>query len=147
MNEHDDAESHSRDPIAEYLEKRGVSAGVRKKGLRGLVADWIGIARSAAHYNLTLDDWVNDLDLRDIIAGALAFAPQNERHALHEALERADDEFRAGTLAFEQSAAHGSRSRAQAYDPSRQWWYFRYPAHPGDSMRADLKAAGVTPRS
>lgn len=147
MNKHGDAHSHSGDPVEEYFAKRGVSEGVRKKGLRGLVADWVAIAQSAAHYNLTLDDWVNDLDLRDIIAGALALAPESEHRALRDTLERADNEFRAATLASEQSAAHGSTPKARDYDSSRQWWYFRYPAHPGDSMRADLRAAGVKRRS
>lgn len=146
MSKHGDAEPHSRDPVAEFFATRGVSEGVRRKGLRGLVANWLQIARSAAHYNLTLDDWVNDLDLRDIIAGAMAVAPESERHALRDALERADEEFRAATLVSVQSPAHGATSRARAYDPVRQWWYFRYPAHPGASMSADLAAAGIVRR-
>jgi hypothetical protein len=147
MAKHGEPEPSSRDPVAEYFETRGVSENVRTRGLRGLVADWVAIARSAGRYNLTLDDWVNDLDLRDIIAGALAVAPDSERHAMRDLLERADEEFRAATFTSAHAAPHNSTARANAYDPTRQWWYFRYPAHPGDSMRADLNAAGVKARS
>jgi len=146
MTKHGDAEPRSRDPVAEYFESRRVSEGVRRKGLRGLVADWAAIARSAAHYNLTLYDWVNDLDLRDIIAGAMAVAPEGERHALRDALARADDAFRAETLVSARSPVHFSTSHVNEYDPARQWWYFRYTTHPGESMRADLTAAGIIGR-
>lgn len=146
MSKHGDAEPRSRDPVAEYFERRGVSDGVRRKGLRGLVADWAAIARSAAHYNLTLYDWINDLDLRDIIAGAMAVASEGEQHAVRDALARADDEFRDATLHSARSPAFGSSPRVNEYDPARQWWYFRYPSHPGDSMRADLTAAGIVGR-
>src|SRR6478672_4034349 len=117
MKKQGDAEPRSRDPVAEYFASRGVSEGVRQRGLRGLVADWRAIARSAARYDLTLYDWINDLDLRDIIAGAMAVAPESERHALRDALERADEEFRDATLVSAQSPAHGAGSRSNAYDP------------------------------
>jgi hypothetical protein len=29
------------------------------------------------------------------------------------------------------------------YDPSRTWWYFRRPRHPGEMMQNDLIAAGL----
>ena len=143
MTKHGDAPRHTRDPVAQYFEERGVSIGVRKKGLRGIIVDWGAIAQSASHYNLTLYDWVNDLDLRDIIAGALDVAPEHERDEVGDALDRADHTFRAATLPSERSPVTAPTAVANEYDPARQWWYFRYPAHPGDSMRSDLAAAGV----
>ena len=147
MTKRDDAQRLERDRVSEYFEERGVSAGVRKKGLRGIIADWGAIAQSAATYDLTLFDWMNDLDLRDIIAGALAVASEGERDAVRDALERADHAFREATIPAARALAVASNEGDDARDPARQWWYFRYPAHPGDSMRADLVSAGVMRRS
>ena len=143
MSKRDNAHGLPRDRVAQYFEERGVSAGVRKKGLRGIIAEWGAIAQRAAHYDLTLFDWMNDLDLRDIIAGALAVAPEGARNEVRDALDRADHAFRAATVPAARALAVASSAGADEFDPARHWWYFRYPAHPGDSMRADLAAAGI----
>jgi len=134
------------DPVERYFDQRGVSAGVRSKGLRGIVADWEAIARGAENYELTLDDWLNDLDLRDIIAGAMAVAPEAIVQILRDTLERADDAFRAATVEFKQSlweVGVDAKPGARRHDRVSQWWYFRYPRRPGFSMRRDLESAGI----
>lgn len=133
-----------QDPVDQYFANRGVSAGVRSKGLRGIVASWDAIARNAERYELTLDDWLNDLDLRDIIAGAMAVASNTTVGDLRDALERADDTFREATIELKQSlwGVHGAGG-ARSHDPIAQWWYFRYPRRPGFSMRRDLDSAGI----
>jgi hypothetical protein len=139
MPQRDDA----RDPVATYLTNRGASDQLRHAGLRGLITRWSVIARDAAHYNLTIDDWLNDVDLRDMIAGAMAVAPDAERHAVAQALDDADESFRSATMATKRSLWGDPVSVADNHDPQQQWWYFRRPAHPGKTMRADLTAAGV----
>src|SRR5665213_725625 len=99
MTRHDDA----RDPVATYLADRGVSDQLRSAGLRGLVGRWKVIAHDAAHYDLTIDDWLNDVDLRDIIAGAMDVAPAAERLAIEPELVGADETFRAATIETQRS--------------------------------------------
>lgn len=140
MTRHDDAQRFTGEAVAQYFEKRGVSADVRQKGLRGIIAEWEAIARGAERYELTLDDWLNDVDLRDIIDGAMAVASKHERDELRGILERADEAFRAVTVESVRSLWGTSHDRIQ------QWWYFRCPTRPGEMMRADLTAAGVTLR-
>ncbi|HEY8310001.1 MAG TPA: hypothetical protein VIG47_05560, partial [Gemmatimonadaceae bacterium] len=110
---------------------------------RDVVAQWEAIAQTAARYDLTLDDWLNDLDLRDIVAGAFAAASPTQRDDAREALDRADALFRAGTVETDRSLWGDAVALADEHDPKRQWWYFRRPANPGDSMRADLISAGI----
>ena len=101
------------------------------------------MARDSAQYDLTLDDWRNDLDLRDIIAGAVAVASEHDRLATHAALARADALFRDGTVdAGRPLWDSGAHPIPQAEGPGR-WWYRRYPARPGDTMRADMAAARI----
>ena len=124
------------DPVARYLAERGVSTVVRGTDLRGIVAKWDAIASRAERYDLTLDDWLNDLDLRDIIAGAMAVAPEHDRHAVRSILEASDNRFRCATV-------ESPRPLVADVDRTAQWWYLRYPAHPGAGMRNDLFAAGL----
>jgi hypothetical protein len=142
MQHHDDAR-HANDAVTRYLADRGVSAEVRRKGLRGVVGEWSNVASKAARYDLTLDDWLNDLDLRDIIAGALSVAAEGERAAVRGTLDRADEVFRAATLQSPTSLWGSAEGMGGALAPVRQWWYYRYPSRPGETMRADLLAAGI----
>ena len=103
MTERNNAGGESRDPVDQYFIERGVSAGVRSKGLSGIISDWDTIAQRAEGYDLTLDDWLNDLDLRDIIAGAITRAPVAAADDLRDALARADEAFRAATIELEKS--------------------------------------------
>src|SRR5690242_6863167 len=95
---HRDGHGDSDDAVDRYLADRGVADHVRARGLRGMIDDWAGIAAAAERYDLTLDDWINDLDLRDIIAGALSVASPGEQHRVREVLARADERFRAATV-------------------------------------------------
>jgi hypothetical protein len=111
------------------------------RSLEESVARWEAIAKTAATYNLTLDDWLNDLDLRDVIE-------RQRRHgeitdALQSRLEAADHEFRENTRETTRSL-WGDNAGAD-HRPTREWWYFRYPSSPGKEMRTDLQAAGVLP--
>ena len=139
MTGHDHRED-SNGPVARYLTERGVSPGVRNTGLRGIVAKWDAISLHAEHYDLTLDDWLNDLDLRDIIAGAISVAPGHERQAVQSILARADDRFRDATVESPRPLVAGANRVAQ-------WWYLRYPAQPGAGMRGDLIDAGFLARA
>jgi hypothetical protein len=135
------------DAVTRYLAERGVSDSVRRGGLGGLVARWSAIASTAGRYDLTLDDWLNDLDLRDILAGALTVAPERARHEVHATLERADAAFRDATVQSARSLWGSAGEGANSHDRVRQWWYFRYPKHPGATMRADLAEAGIEAES
>ena len=111
-----------------------------------MIDDWARIAASAERYDLTLDDWINDLDLRDIIAGALTVASASAQRRAGAALARADARFRAATVECARPlASAGAGGSETSPNPEGAWWYRRAPAHPGATMRDDLAAAGVHP--
>ena len=142
---HDHGHDHVDDAVDRYLAERGVADHVRARGLRGMVDDWARLAASAERYDLTLDDWINDLDLRDIIAGALAVAsPGEQQQRVRATLAHADERFRAATVECAPPlAGAGTGELVQPPDAQGAWWYRRAPAHPGATMRDDLTAAGV----
>jgi hypothetical protein len=136
---HGDGHDDPGDAVDRYLAERGVAEHLRARGLRGMIDDWARIAASAEHYDFTLDDWINDLDLRDIIAGALTVASPGNQRRMRAVLARADERFRAATV----ECARPLGGAAAGESESDAWWYRRAPARPGATMRDDLTAAGV----
>ena len=124
------------------MKSRGVSDDLIDGGLDGAVDRWDVIARSAKDYDFTLDDWLNDMDLRDIIEGALQAADEAERAAVSRRLVNADERLMKATVQTG-SIWGDAMAAAAAYDPGTTWWYFRRPVNPGEIMQADLDAAGL----
>jgi hypothetical protein len=111
------------------------------KSLEEMIVRWEGIVKNAATYNLTLDDWLNDLDLRDMIAHGESSPEFDAR--LRSRLESADGAFRLSTVESPRSLwgpTAGAEHRATTH-----WWYFRYPSAPGAALRRELRSAGVLP--
>ena len=52
-----------KDPIREYLKKKGCPENVVKSGLQGLITTWETIVIEVSNgYDLTLEDYLNDMD-------------------------------------------------------------------------------------
>src|SRR5215510_13552076 len=84
-----------KDPVREYLHERGGSERVIEGGLKGLVEDWEKTVRSVEEgYGLTLDDYLNDLDARQLIADVLSVARDDQRAAVNARLNHADEKMR-----------------------------------------------------
>jgi hypothetical protein len=112
------------------------------QSLRQMVERWEQVAKHAATYNLTLDDWLNDLDLRDLIDRRMS-SRSGADPKLKDRVDAADHTFRKAT-AESKGSLWGAVAGA-AHRSATQWWYFRYPSSPGPAMVADLRAAGILP--
>ena len=143
MSPHDEITPADDHALERYLTARGLSVDARRRGLHGLVAAWESMARGAAGYDLTLDDWRNDLDVRDIIAGALAVASTNDLRATRDALHRADALFRTATVDAGRALWSAEDDPTDQVEMDRPWWYRRRPAQPGDRLRSDLETEGL----
>lgn len=133
----------THDPVHTYLVSRGCSPAVIRSGLSGLLDQWASIvAATERGRDLSLDEWLNDMDLRDILAGALAAAPPRDRRAAALRLDEADERFHAIT---EPSASlwGDEIARNNSWRPEWQWWYFRRPTVPGPTLREDLLVQGL----
>jgi hypothetical protein len=130
------------DAVARYMKSRGVSQELIEDGLEGAIDRWDAIARSAKDYDFTLDDWLNDMDLRDIIEGSMKAADQAERDSVAKLLARADARMKKATV---ETGSIWGKANAESgkYDPETTWWYFRRPRHPGEMMQNDLEVAGL----
>lgn len=119
------------DPVRRYLIERGVRADLVGGGLTGLVGRWTHIVDEVSRgYQLTLDDYLNDMDVRDIIASALTVANPDQHAEVARSLEQADRKLRDVTKA--------SPSLLENPPNLERWWYWRRPKKAGAALTRDL---------
>ena len=131
------------DAVRALLRARGCPQPVVAGGLPGLIDGWDAVVRSVEDgYAFTLDDYLNDMDLRDLIAAAVHVALPDERGEVSAALAIADTRLRAHTT--ESPCLWGDDIAVEdALDPEREWWYFRRPTRAGHQLREDLERWGL----
>lgn len=128
------------DPIRDLLERRGCSAHVIESGLPGLVEQWEHAVDDVEEiYPLGLDDYLNDMDNRQLLDEALEVASDAERRAVAGRVKRADDRMR--ELIEPSGRCLWGADLAEQHDwtPQHNWWYFTQPRDPGPELREDLE--------
>ncbi|MBK8250351.1 MAG: hypothetical protein IPK85_23590 [Gemmatimonadetes bacterium] len=132
------------DAVQRLLEARGCPAPIVAAGLPGLVSMWSEIvATIESGYPLTLDDYLNDMDLRDLLAAAIAVAGPEGPREVEERLTSADARFRAQTMPS--PCLWGDDiADEEGLDAEREWWYYRRPTRPGEALSEDLQTWGLT---
>ena len=133
------------DPVTRYLQSRDCSRDMIRGGLTGLVSRWEGIVAAVTRgYDASLDNYLTDMDLRDILSGALAAV--GPRDALPPEIDKrvaaADRKFMELTQATDDLWGDPDDGEG-APDPETQWWYYRRPSKPGAALKDDLKSAGL----
>ncbi|MFN8581711.1 MAG: hypothetical protein U0163_12135 [Gemmatimonadaceae bacterium] len=129
--------------VRHYLEARGCADFVVAGGLQGLLDRWDAVASSVEHgYPGLLDEYLNDMDLRDILEDALDVAAIDDYDAVRKRVSASDARIRAATVAC--GPVWGREvAEAEAMDPAIQWWYFVRPKRLSDDLRAELEAEGL----
>lgn len=131
------------DPVRAYLEERGASEAILAEGLEGLVQRWGEIVRAVeTRYNYTLDQYLNDLDVRGLIEGAARVAPRDLVAFVRPDLEELDARMLAATVPTHCLWGHEVQDE-EGFTEDRDWWYFRRPAQPGASLLHDLEEQGI----
>lgn len=126
--------------VREFLRARGASDSVVSGGLDGLIAGWEKVAESVERgYPLdTLDDYLNDMDLRQLIAETLAAVPIPARGTLATRLQAADTRIRAALVPAERCLWGAAIAGKRGWSAAREWWYFMRPIRPGPGLCSDL---------
>ena len=132
----------TEDPITTFLRARGVADHLVTGGVEGLVRAWETIAAAiAAGYGLTLDDYLNDLDVREIIEDTLATMPEPDGPLL-DRLRTADGVVRGATVVGADCLWGEANRAAHGWSARANWWYYAVPKHPGDELTGDLVRNG-----
>ncbi len=116
----------------------GVAEHVRAEGGLGyLYRRWQEVAHKVqAGYDLTIDDYTNDLSTRDILARVLRAVSPSAGRAIEAAIEEADSVFRSATVPSERTV-YGKPLDLDG------WWWHRIPKRAGEELGEDLRKLGL----
>jgi len=131
---------NKEDTVTAFLREHGCPEHVISGGLKGLVENWETVVDSVeAGYDLTLDDYLNDLDGRQLLEEALVVAPDDEKQKYLRRLEQVDAWMQrlvkpAGKCLWGENIA-----RTESWTPEKNWWYFSQPIDAGPELLAEIE--------
>jgi hypothetical protein len=131
------------DAVRQLLADRGCPEELVRGGLPMLAEKWGAVVASVeGGYPFGLDDYLNDMDLRDAIAGALAVATPDEKAAVTSTVDALDRRLQAASAA---SACLWGEDVEEddGLDPRREWWYYVRPLQLNEDFAAELAAWGL----
>jgi len=124
------------DDVREFLRDRGMADEVVEGGAEGLVERWEQAARDAERecYPFGVEDWLNDLDGRQLIADVSAAFPRAFAGALQSRLVDADTRIRAVTETQPVCLWGAGLATRLGWSPKREWWYWLRPRKVGEDF-------------
>jgi len=131
------------DRIRQYLRRRGCTPSIVKGGLEGLLSHWDSVVCAVEEgYDLTLSDYQTDMELRDVLAGALDIATTDDRAQAETEIETLDRRFRELTVECPPIVSEDVIEE-NGYDPAEQWWFYRRPKSPAPDFEEELREADL----
>lgn len=128
------------DPVREYLRKKGCAQHVVSGGVEGLVGKWEDTVESIGRgYQFGLDDYLNDLDGRQLIEEAMAIDGAANRLKYGDRLRRADERMRKLVKPTRHCLWGDQAATEHRWSAERNWWYFSEPKTAGRELLEDLK--------
>ena len=128
------------DPSQAYLKSRGCPPHVVAAGLAGLLDDWANtIAGIRAGYNLTLDDYLNDMDTRQLIEETLPHTTTRGHKQAIVRLYELDESLRPLLTSIDKCLWGPKAEAEHGWSPEDNWWYYCVPTNPGPQLASDLK--------
>jgi hypothetical protein len=108
--------------------------------LRDLIDQWAEFTGDLERkdYTFDLDNWRNDVDVRELILEALPMFSREEMgdHALK--LDAADKAFMSATRDFKNCVWGKGTARKEKWTPQKNWWYFRTPTLSNSQLEDEL---------
>jgi hypothetical protein len=132
------------DAVRAFLEKRGAATRLIEGGLQSLIDEWERVVESVAEgYPAdSLDDYLNDMDVRQMLDELRDAAPRAFDAAFLGRLEAAD--WRVGALLIPAPGClwGAGAAKKNGWDAEHNWWYFMQPARSGPGMSRELEKLG-----
>lgn len=129
------------DPVREYLREKGCGEHVISGGFVGLVENWERVVASvSAGYNLGLDDFLNDLDARQLLEEALSVALPDEIQQQLARIQATDAQMKSLLLPADECLWGDEVAEEEGWTREQNWWYFGIPRNAGQALRTELSA-------
>jgi hypothetical protein len=128
------------DAVGKFLRSRGCPDHVVQGGIEGLVATWEQTVHNVARgYALGLEDYLNDMDGRQLLEEALAVAPPKLRQPVAERVRKADALMKKVVAAAHVCLWGKETARERGWTADRNWWYYVKPLKAGPELLTDLQ--------
>ncbi len=128
-----------KDTMRAWLQARGCPPHVVKGGFSGLIKQWQQIVTGiTAGYAMGLEDYLNDLDVRQLLEEALQQLPQKQAARRRSEIARIDAQLRAAVKIQPYCLYGQTLAGEKGWHASDQWWYYAIPLQPGDELAGDL---------
>jgi hypothetical protein len=134
--------SGALDPLRAFLVARNCPKHVVDEGFHGLIVRWMTVAEQVEHgYAFSLDEYLNDMDLRDLVhAAAHAGGDVADEDVL--LLQLADERFLGETEPC--PCVWGPEIESEEdLQNAEEWWYFRRPRELSDNLRDEMARWGL----
>lgn len=127
------------DAVRDFLRESGCGPHVIEKGLAGLVESWEKVVQSVDEgYSLSLDDYLNDLDSRQLLGEALAVASPSDVEKFDGRIQAADDQMRSLTTRTSICLWGDEIAEEEGWTPKKNWWYYARPIDADPDLLAEI---------
>jgi len=137
--ERDDLPPTGAAALEVFLRRRGCPDYVVDEGLDGLIERWERVTDAVeTGYPLGLDDYLNDVDARQLIHDATPVAGRSIARRVAPKLEIADQRMRALLRPAQHCLWGDALAKRNGWSRETHWWYFEVPRHAGPTLMGDL---------
>lgn len=125
--------------IREFLRARGCPDAMVAAGADGLIEEWERVVgQIETGYPFGLDDYLNDMDGRELIAALMSAVSRALNPAQKRRLEAADRRAKDALTPIGRCLWGPRLAAANGWDAERNWWYFSRPNDPGPDLAQEL---------
>src|SRR5262249_26241710 len=129
-----------RDEERRFLRAKRAAPHVIEGGLAGLIESWERASYDIEReYPLGMEDYLNDMDARQLIEDLVRAVPASLTPDLRQRLSDADSSARAGLQAVDECLWGSAVAVREGWTPEGNWWYFNLPRTPGPQMSEELR--------
>lgn len=129
----------SADPVRDYLEQMECPDHIIEGGLSGLVETWEQIVTEVERgYELGLDDYLNDLDVRQLLHDTLMLATVAQKKDLLARVNAADERLKQVTQQVSYCLWGDEVAAEEGWDAEENWWFYARPRQVSEEFLDEL---------
>jgi hypothetical protein len=130
----------TKDPVRDFLGERGCPDHVISGGLRGLVETWEKIVQAVKEgYTFGLDDYLNDLDTRQLLEETLAVASREQKEELLKRVRQADELMKSLVKPSGKCLWGEDIAETEGWTAGENWWYFSHPIRANPELLSEIE--------
>lgn len=129
----------SDDAVRDFLREKGCAHQLIERGFAGLVEGWEKVVQSIEEgYTLTMDDYLNDLDARQLLDEAMSVASTAELARFDDRIQQADDQMKSLTRRTGVCLWGDEVAEEEGWTPKKNWWYYSRPIEADADLLAEI---------